>query len=136
MEASLIATLEALPIDKALRMGDAAFTTEDKAVINTALISIRGKGVKDCACRNRYTDALVELYAELGLKKRKTMKNYELKAGRLIWVDNTPYSNANLTDEIAEKWRKTHENEMDVYFLRYPTEVAEKPLKPAKKAKK
>jgi hypothetical protein len=136
MEASLIATLEALPIDKALRMGDAAFTSEDKAVINTALISIRGKGVKDCACRNRYTDALVELYAELGLKKRKTMKNYELKAGRLIWVDNTPYSNANLTDEMAEKWRKMHENEMDVYFHRYPTEVAEKPLKPAKKAKK
>jgi hypothetical protein len=136
MEASLIATLEALPIDKALRMGDAAFTTEDKAVINTALISIRGKGVKDCACRNRYTDALVELYAELGIKRKKTMKNYELKAGRLIWVDNTPYSNANLTDEIADKWRKTHENEMDVYFHRYPTEVAEKPLKPAKKAKK
>lgn len=136
MNASLIATLEALPIDKALRMGDAAFTTEDKAAINAALISIRGKGVKDCACRNRYTDALVELYAELGIKRRKTMKNYELKAGRLIWVDNTPYSNANLTDEIAEKWRKMHENEMDVYFHRYPTEVAEKPLKPAKKAKK
>lgn len=136
MEASLIATLEALPIDKALRMGDAAFTTEDKAAINAALISIRGKGVKDCACRNRYADALVELYAELGIKRKKTMKNYELKAGRLIWVDNTPYSNANLTDEIAEKWRKMHENEMDVYFHRYPTEVAEKPLKPAKKAKK
>lgn len=136
MDATLIATLEALPIDKALRMGDAAFTTEDKAVINTALISIRGKGVKDCACRNRYTDALVELYAELGIKRKKTMKNYELKAGRLIWVDNTPYSNANLTDEIAEKWRKMHENEMDVYFHRYPTEVAEKQLKPAKKAKK
>lgn len=136
MDATLIATLEALPIDKALRMGDAAFTTEDKAVINTALISIRGKGVKDCACRNRYTDTLVELYAELNIKRKKTMKNYELKAGRLIWVDNTPYSNANLTDEIAEKWRKMHENEMDVYFHRYPTEVAEKPLKPAKKAKK
>lgn len=136
MEATLIATLEALPIDKALRMGDAAFTSEDKAVINTALISIRGKGVKDCTCRNRYTDALVELYAELGIKRRKTMKNYELKAGRLIWVDNTPYSNANLTDVIAEKWRKMHENEMEVYFHRYPTEVAEKPLKPAKKAKK
>lgn len=136
MDATLIATLEALPIDKALRMGDAAFTTEDKAVINTALISIRGKGVKDCSCRNRYADALVELYAELGIKRRKTMKNYELKAGRLIWVDNTPYSNANLTDEIAEKWRKMHENEMDVYFHIYPTEVAEKPLKPAKKAKK
>lgn len=136
MEASLIATLEALPIDKALRMGDAAFTTEDKAVINTALISIRGKGVKECACRNRYTDALVELYAELNIKRKKTMKNYELKAGRLIWVENSPYSNANLTDEIAEKWRKMHENEMDVYFHRYPTEVAEKPLKPAKKAKK
>lgn len=136
MDTTLIATLEALPIDKALRMGDAAFTTEDKAVINTALISIRSKGVKDCACRNRYTDALVELYAELNIKRKKTMKNYELKAGRLIWVDNTPYSNANLTDEIAEKWRKMHENEMDVYFHRYPTEVAEKPLKPAKKAKK
>jgi hypothetical protein len=64
------------------------------------------------------------------------MKNYELKAGRLIWVDNTPYSNANLTDETAEKWRKMHENEMDIYFHRYPTEVAEKSLKPAKKAKK
>lgn len=136
MDATLIATLEALPIDKALHMGDAAFSSEDKAVINTALISIRGKGVKDCACRNRYTDALVELYAELNIKRKKTMKNYELKAGRLIWVDNTPYSNANLTDEIAEKWRKMHENEMDVYFHRYPTEVAEKPLKPAKKAKK
>lgn len=136
MDATLIATLEALPIDKALRMGDAAFTSEDKAAINAALISIRGKGVKDCACRNRYTDALVELYAELNIKRKKTMKNYELKAGRLIWVDNTPYSNANLTDETAEKWRKTHENEMDVYFHRYPTEVAEKPLKPAKKTKK
>lgn len=136
MDATLIATLEALPIDKALRVGDAAFTTEDKAAISAALISIRGKGVKDCACRNRYTDALVELYAELNIKRKKTMKNYELKAGRLIWVDNTPYSNANLTDEIAEKWRKMHENEMDVYFHRYPTEVAEKPLKPAKKAKK
>ena len=139
MNEALIRQIEALPIERALSVGDSALTTEDKAVIDTAYLAIRGKAVKRCSCKNRYTDALMELRLELGIKKRTPMKNYELKAGRLIWIDGNPYSNANLTDEVAERWRRSHSEHVETYFQRYPEEIPaeeEKPLKTKKKTKK
>lgn len=135
----LISQIEALPVEAASRVGDSAFTAQDKAVITAAYLGIYDRPVKECSCKHRYFDALMEIRMYLKIKKRSNMK-YELKAGRLIWVNGDPYSNANLTDEIAEKWCAQHADLVDVYFQRTPAEPAEPAeetkLKPKKKISK
>lgn len=141
IDQQLISQIEALPVEAASRVGDSAFTAQDKAVITAAYLGIYDKPVKECSCKHRYFDALMEIRMYLKIKKRSNMK-YELKAGRLIWHEGDPYSNANLTDEVAEKWCAQHADLVDVYFQRYETGTATEPketetkLKPKKKTSK
>lgn len=131
--------LKSLPLAEAVRVGDSVFSQTDKAVINAAYSDLFSKNVKDCSCGHRYIDAAMEIMAALKIKSRNMNKKYELKAGRLIWVDNNPYSNANLTDEVADKWCAEHPDLIAIYFQRWEESTTEKPqttLKPKKKAKK
>lgn len=119
IDAALIAQIEGLPIHKAMRVGDAAFTAHDRAVIEAAYVSLFDKELRECSCRHILTDAALEIMAAFKIKS--TMKrNYIMKAGALIWVDGNPYSNANITDKIAKKWCKAHPMEVVDYFQEYP----------------
>lgn len=117
---SLIERLRAMPIDTAVTTGDGVFSKEDKAAIEVAYFSIMGKGVKKCSCRHRYADALMEIFTELNIKPRKTMTKYEMKAGRLIWLDDEPLTPANINDKKAAKWCKLHPERVEEVFSRYP----------------
>lgn len=62
-----------------------------------------GRPVKVCNCKNRYHDAVLEML-HIVRKTSKTMANYVLKAGVVICTNGAVYTNANLTDEVAEKF--------------------------------
>lgn len=139
MNESLISKMESLPLEAAVRAGDSVFSQADKAAINAAYSDLFSKNVKDCSCGHRYIDAAMEIIAALKIKSRSMNRKYELKAGRLIWVDNNPYSNANLTDEVSAKWCAEHPDLIAINFQRWEDPTTEKPqtaLKPKKKAKK
>lgn len=131
----LIEEIRALPLEIIARSGDIVLTEDQKKSISSAYYEVTGKRVKKCSCKHRYADALIELSIMLNLKKTIIMKNYELISGRLIEVDGNPYSNANLTDEVAKKWCDLHPELVDVYFQRLPSEKDEKEIvvKPTKK---
>lgn len=89
--------------------GDSALSDGDKEWIDRMKRQETGEGVRNCSCRNRYTDAALELRSYL--RKRGALapeRKYELRHGDLIWVGGDPYSNANLTDEVAETFLREH----------------------------
>lgn len=119
MDKSLIERIKALPIGKALSLGDDVFSKEDKAVIEAALSSIKGKRIKKCSCRNRYTDAAMEVVTALKIKPKKYYPKYVLKAGHIISIGTTYYNNYNLTDEVARQWCEAHPDEVKLKFQKY-----------------
>jgi hypothetical protein len=64
---------------------------------------LTGKRVGEGTCRNCIFDA----YMELSIKTDKQLKQlvmpskYKMRKGRLVVFNNTDYSNANMTDEVA-----------------------------------
>jgi hypothetical protein len=88
---------------------DSVYNEEDREIIATLYQSECGKAIRQCNCRDRYTDAVIETY--ITLKKRGIMaseQSYKLRPGVIIWVGNTVYSNHNLTDEVAAAYLETH----------------------------
>ena len=116
---ALINQIKALPIGKALALGDDVFTKEEKAVIEAAFSYMKGKRIKKCSCRNRYTDAAMEVVTALKIKPKKYNPKYVLKAGHIISIGTTYYNNYNLTDDIARKWCEAHPNEVALKFQKY-----------------
>lgn len=126
LDDSLIERLRAMPIDKAVTTGDGVFSKEDKAAIEVAYFSIMGKAVKKCSCRHRYADALMEIFTELKIKPTKKMTKYEMKAGRLIWLDDEPLTPANINDKKAAKWCKLHPDRVAEIFSKFPESLKTK----------
>ena len=88
---------------------DSVYNEEDREIIATLYRSECGKAIRQCNCRDRYTDAVIETL--ITLKKRGIMakeQTYKLRPGVIIWVGTTVYSNNNLTDEIAAAYLETH----------------------------
>ena len=94
---------------QALRLGtdDGAFTDDEKTFIDEAYRSVMGCGVRVCNCRNRYTDAVLELFAVLKIR-RKSMGRYHLNAGVVIFHESEYYTNHSLTDDVAEAYLRKH----------------------------
>ena len=108
------------------RQGDSVFTHEQKRLIATAYSQLLGKTVRRCTCNNRYCDALTEILTHTKIKLTKMEKRkYMLFSGELIWIGNECYSNANITDEIAERYLELHPDAKERKFQRYPEEVKE-----------
>lgn len=126
---ALIQQIKALPIGKALSLGDDVFSKEEKAVIEAAFYSIKGKRVKKCSCRNRYTDAAMEVVTALKIKPRKYNPKYVLKAGHIISIGTTYYNNYNLTDDVARQWCKAHPDEVKLKFQKYEITATDESIK-------
>lgn len=120
LDKSLIDKIKAMPIDRAITMGDGVLTREDKAAIEAAYFSVKGKRIKRCSCKHRYADALLEVITELKIKPKRKMSKYEMRAGCLIWLDNNPLTAANITDKLAARWCKLHPERVADIFSRYP----------------
>ena len=82
------------------------YSSFDKEGITRLYMEVCGKRMRATSCQTCYHDAVIEIYLQL---KKNIMANdckYRLRAGFII---NTPaikgvYSNANLTDKVAEKY--------------------------------
>jgi hypothetical protein len=126
---ALIQQIKALPIGKALALGDDVFSKEEKAVIEVAFFYTRGKRIKKCSCRNRYTDAAMEVVTALKIKPKKYNPKYILKAGHIISIGTTYYNNYNLTDDVASQWCKAHPDEVKTKFQKYEITTTDESIK-------
>lgn len=113
---------------------DTALSSTDKADIASLYRTLTGKDIRQCNCRNRYTDAALEIYQIL---KKKEMKiEYELKAGVVKTIRSTGevYTNANLTTSVAEKILKACPDDIR-FFSHYPADWKDRIFPPRKNNK-
>lgn len=117
---------------------------DHRAEIAALYMSVCGKTLPTCRCKDKVRDALLLVILEL--KKRKTMENgrkTRLCRGVYFWIDGHPYNNNNITDDIARKYLAEHPHH-DFLFevlpdgLDAPAEAAEveKPKKGKKRIRK
>lgn len=107
------------------------FSTLDRSFLDTLYYELFGKEITNRGCSDCYRDAYMEI--KIKLKKDKAMPkktDYKLKAGALIqfFGEAGAYTNANLTDAVAERYLGLNEANI-IQFAEYPdnwrTRVAE-----------
>lgn len=105
--------------------GRVALSTSDKSDIELMYRQVLGKDFVKTSCNDCYHDAVIEMY--LYLKRTGNMKeksNYTLKNGVLLQAEfgsNTMYTNANLTDEVAENYLAKNPKG-EILFASLPTD--------------
>ena len=118
---------------------DSVFSADDRQIIEALHLSELGCKIRDCSCRDRYTDAVLVLFSTL--KTRKIMakdQKYQLRPGVLIWVGTQVYTNHNLNDEVAAAYLEMNPEALNK-FERVPEDYkspAEQELAAKAKAKR
>lgn len=89
------------------------YSSAEESIISNLYTEVTGKKVRDCNCRDKWRDAVIE--ALLYLKKHKAMRekcDYKLRAGVILHISGSSevYTNDNLTNEVAEKFLKDNPN--------------------------
>ena len=99
---------------------NAPFSSFDKQNIEQLYYEVLGKEFKPTTCQQCYHDALIEIY--LYLKRENKMKakcNYRMRAGFIIncptFHNGTVYTNANLTDKVAEEYIAAFPQNADLF---------------------
>lgn len=94
---------------------DAPYSQDDKKEIESLYKVVMGRTFRATSCQTCYHDAVIEIY--LQLKKHGTMiseHSYVLQAGFIIhsplFHEGKIFTNANLTDDIAEEYLKQFPN--------------------------
>ena len=88
---------------------DSVYNDEDRQIIEEIHLAETGQKVRDCGCRDRYTDAVIVLYKKLNrLKTMAKDQKYMLRPGVIIWVGTEAYSRHNLTDKVAKAYLKAN----------------------------
>ena len=115
---------DAKTLIEGLRERIGALSSSDKEMIAELYEQVLGKTFRKTSCNDCYRDAAILVYTHL--KKHGTMVSqlqYRLRAGYLI---NSPlfhggkvYSNANLTDEVAEEYLRMFPNKA-IFFSQIP----------------
>lgn len=97
----------------ALSRANKPYSSAEESIISNLYTEVIGKKVRDCNCRDKWHDAVIE--ALLYLKKNKAMRekcDYKLRAGVILHISGSSevYTNDNLTNEVAEKFLKDNPN--------------------------
>lgn len=89
------------------------------------------KHLRTCRCRDKYRDALYEIYAKLRFndKNNTTMAKAKLVNGVVLFVDGNHYTNSNLTDEVARTFLARFPQRKN-WFSVLPAEAPEKQGEP------
>lgn len=107
----------------------ASLSSSEKMEIERWYHEALGKTLHKTSCGDCYRDAAIEIY--LYLKRNGNMKeksNYSLKNGILLQPEfgkSSFYTNANLTDEVAEKYLAKHPENINM-FSAYPNDWEER----------
>lgn len=112
----------------------ASLSATDKQEIASLYTAVLGKHIRACNCKNKYEDAVAEIYHYL--KQNGTMREqsrYVLKSGVVIQPKGSSkvYTNDNLTDEVAQAFLLERPNAVGL-FVYIPSEES----KPKKKRSK
>lgn len=112
----------------------ASLSYTDKQEIASLYYVVLGKHIRACNCKNKYEDAVAEIYHHL--KRNGTMREqsrYILKSGVVIQPKGSSkvYTNDNLTDEVAQAFLLERPNAVGL-FVYIPAEET----KPKKKRSK
>lgn len=105
--------------------GHTALSTSNKSEVELMYRQVLNKDFVKTSCNDCYHDAIIEMY--LYLKRTGNMKqksNYTLKNGVLLQAEfgsNTMYTNANLTDEVAENYLAKNPKG-EILFASLPTD--------------
>lgn len=87
------------------------------------------KHLRRCNCRDKYTDALVEIYAKLNTLQKSDMEKINSTArlvrGVVLFVNNKHYTNSNLTDDVAREFLSRFPQRKD-WFEVLPSATTEK----------
>lgn len=122
----------------ALSRADKPYSSAEESIISNLYTEVLGKKVRDCNCRDKWRDAVIE--ALLFLKKHNAMRekcNYQLRAGVILHISGSSevYTNANLTDEVAQKFLQENPNAASRFAV-IPNITPTKARKGANKARK
>lgn len=91
---------------------DSVFSAQQKGWISKLHKSEFGEPVRECGCKNKYTDAVILLYAELCRKGQTSEESkYVLRRGTIIWIGTDCYSYHNITDAVAQQYLAAHPDE-------------------------
>ena len=91
--------------------------------------------VRQCNCSDRFLDALFMCRKQLKTYGIMEPCNYKLKNNVVLQFQNNVYTNANLTDEVAEAYLAKYPN--TTYFAeKKPIEVSEKQVTETEPAKR
>lgn len=107
----------------------ASLSSSEKMEIERWFHEALGKTFHKTSCGDCYRDAAIEIF--LYLKRNGNMKeksNYSLKNGILIQPEfgkSSFYTNANLTDEVAEKFLAKHPENINMFSV-YPNNWKER----------
>ena len=107
---------------------NSGLSSMEKAEVARLYGEVLGKEFKQTSCRDCYRDACIEM--ELYLRKNGAMKEksrYVLLNGVIIREFGTGrvYSNANLTDKVAEEWLRKYPTQIRM-FAAYPDDWQER----------
>ena len=117
---------------------DSGLSSMEKAQVARLYGEVLGKTFKPTTCRDCYRDAIIEMM--LYLRKNGAMKEksrYVLLNGVIIREFGTGkvYSNANLTDKVAEDWLRKYPQQIRM-FAAYPDDWQERVKKPKRRGGK
>lgn len=107
----------------------ASLSSSERSEIEHCYYEALGKTFHKTSCGDCYRDAAIEIY--LYLKRNGKMKeksNYALKNGILLQPEfgkSLFYTNANLTDEVAEKYLANHPENINIFSV-YPNDWEER----------
>lgn len=107
---------------------DAGFSSSDKESISELYREVLRKELKRMNCNDCYRDALIEVYNYLKTEKKMKEKcAYSLLAGFIIqdFENGKMYTNANLTDEVAEGYLKRFPKQIQM-FAKFPDDWEER----------
>lgn len=114
---------------------DTGFSNQDKASISFLYCKALGKSIISNGCNDCYRDALIEVYNYLKREgKMKEKCDYSLKNGVVLQIFGTSevYTNANLTNEVAEKYLRVFPKAADSLFAHTPNDLEERLAKDEK----
>lgn len=122
----------------ALSRANKPYSSAEESIISNLYTEVLGKKVRDCNCRDKWHDAVIE--ALLYLKKHNAMReqcNYKLRAGVVLHISGSSevYTNANLTDAVAQKFLQENPNAASRFAV-IPNTTPIKTRKSANKARK
>lgn len=107
---------------------DAGFSSSDKESISELYREVLRRELKRTNCNDCYRDALIEVYNYLKTEKKMKEKcAYSLLAGFIIqdFENGKMYTNANLTDEVAEDYLKRFPKQIQM-FAKFPDDWEER----------